>query len=93
MKKKAWEDATGEHLDISSPRLTVLGLRPGPQQAATPPETARHKATEPAWRLLHAVTLLQIYKARTRVHVAHHADHGPHDANTPGWVPRIAGSI
>jgi len=87
---KAWEDATGEHLDISSARLTVLGLRPEPQQAATPPEKARHKATEPAWRLLHAVTLLQIYKARTRVHMAHHADHGPHDAKraTPKHILR-----
>ena len=82
--------ASGEHLDISSPRLTVLGLRPEPQQAATPPEKARHKTTEPAWRLLHAVTLLQIYKARTRVHMAHHADHGPHDAKraTPKHILR-----
>ena len=87
---KAWEDATGEHLDVSSPRLTVLGLRPKPQQAATPPEKARHEATEPAWRLLHAVTLLQIYKARTRVHMAHHAEHGPHDAKraTPKHILR-----
>ena len=68
----------------------VLGLRPEPQQTATPPEKARHKATEPAWRLLHAVTLLQIYKARTRVHMAHHAEHGPHDAKraTPKHIVR-----
>ena len=87
---KAWEDATGEHLDVSSPRITVLGLRPEPQQTATPPEKARHKATEPAWRLLHAVTLLQIYKARTRVHMAYHAEHGPHDAKraTPEHIVR-----
>ena len=77
---KAWEDATGEHLDVSCPRLTVVGLRPKPQQTATPPEKARHEATEPAWRLLHAATLLQIYEARTRVHMAHHAEHHPHDA-------------
>ena len=51
-----------------------------PQQTATPPEKARHEATEPAWRLLHAATLLQIYEARTRVHMAHHAEHHPHDA-------------
>ena len=55
-----WEDATGESLDVSSPRLTVLGLRPTPPQTATPPDKARHKATEPAWRLLHAVALLHI---------------------------------
>jgi len=87
---KAWQDATGEHLDVSSPRLTVLGLRPEPQQTATPPEKARHKATEPAWRLLHAVTLLQSEKARTRVHMAHHAEHGPHDAKraTPKHIVR-----
>ena len=51
---KAWEDATGVHLDMSCPRLTVLGLHPRPQQTAMPPEKARHKATEPAWRLPHA---------------------------------------
>ena len=87
---KAWEDATGQHLDVSCPRLTVLGLRPRPQQTATPAEKARHEATEPAWRLLHAVTLLQIYKARTRVHMAHHAEHGPHDAKraTPRHILR-----
>ena len=28
----AWEDATGERLDVSHPRLTVLGLRPAPPQ-------------------------------------------------------------
>ena len=87
---KAWEDATGEHLDVSCPRLTVLGLRPKPQQTATPPEKARHEATEPAWRLLHAATLLQLHKARTRVHLAHHAEHGPHDAKhaTPKHILR-----
>ena len=75
---------------MSCPRLTVLGLRPRPQQTATPAEKARHEATEPAWRLLHAVTLLQIYKARTRVHMAHHAEHGPHDAKraTPKHILR-----
>ena len=45
---KAWENATGEHLDVTRPHLTVLGLRPAPPQAATPPDRARHKATEPA---------------------------------------------
>jgi hypothetical protein len=87
---RAWEEATGEHLDVSHPRLTVLGLRPTPPQTATPPDRARHKATEPAWRLLHAVTLLHIYQARNRVHMAHHAKHGPHDAKraTPKHILR-----
>ena len=87
---RAWEDATGEHLDVTRPRLTVLGLRPTPPQAATPPDRARHKATEPAWRLLHAVTLLHIYQARNRVHMAHHAKNGPHDAKraTPRHILR-----
>jgi hypothetical protein len=58
-----WEDATGESLDVSSPRLTVLGLRPTPPQTDPPPDKALHKATEPAWRLLHAVALFHIYKA------------------------------
>ena len=86
----AWEDATGERLDVSHPRLTVLGLRPAPPQTATHPDRARHKATEPAWRLLHAVALLHIYKARNRVHMAHHAKHGPHDARraTPKHILR-----
>ena len=86
----AWEDATGESLDVSHPRLTVLGLRPAPPQTATPPDRARHRATEPAWRLLHAVALLYIYKARDRVHMAHHAKHGPHDARraTPKHILR-----
>ena len=87
---KAWESATGEHLDVTRPHLTVLGLRPAPPQAATPPDKARHKATEPAWRLLHAVTLLHIYQARNRVHMAHHAKNGPHDAKraTPRHILR-----
>jgi hypothetical protein len=87
---KAWEDATGERLDAAHPRLTVLGLRPAPPQTATPPDKARHKATEPAWRLLHAVTLLLLYQARNRVHMAHHAKHGPHDAKraTPRHILR-----
>jgi hypothetical protein len=33
---RAWEEATGESLDVSHPRLTVLGLRPTPPQTATP---------------------------------------------------------
>jgi len=87
---RAWEDATGESLDVSHPRLTVLGLRPTPPQTATPPDKARHRATEPAWRLLHAVTLLHLYQARNRVHMAHHAKHGPHDAKraTPKHILR-----
>ena len=87
---RAWEEATGEHLDPSHPRLTVLGLRPAPPQTATPQDKARHRATEPAWRLLHAVALLHIYQARTRVHMAYHAKHGPHDAKraTPRHILR-----
>ena len=42
---KVWQDATGEHLDVSSPRLTVLGLRaPSPSRRPRPPK--RH-ATKP----------------------------------------------
>ena len=42
---KAWEDATGQHLDVSCPRLTVLGLRPRPQQ--TRPRPPKRHATRP----------------------------------------------
>ena len=59
------------------------GLRPVPPQTVTPPDKARHKATEPAWRLLHAVALLHIYKARNRVHMAHHAKHGRTTPSAP----------
>ena len=79
---KAWEDATGVHLDMSCPRLTVLGLHPRPQQTAMPPEKARHKATEPAWRLPHAVTLLHNSRSTKRApKCIWHIDmvHHPHD--------------
>jgi hypothetical protein len=38
--------------------------------------TAAWKAREPAWRLLHSVTLLQLYRARCRSHAAYHAKEG-----------------
>ena len=65
----AWEAATGEALDVSDPLLTVMGVRP----AATGPGREKLEALEPAWRLLHSVTLRQIHGARNRVHAAHHA--------------------
>lgn len=70
------------HLDMSCPRLTVLGLHPRPQQTAMPPEKARHKATEPAWRLPHAVTLLHNSRSTKRApKCIWHIDmvHHPHD--------------
>ena len=77
---KAWEAATGEPLDTATPRLTVMGLRPEPGPSPSKQARDRHAASEPAWRLLHAVTMLQIHQARTRVHMAHHAQGGPHEA-------------
>ena len=65
------------------PLLTVAGLRLAP---ATLAGEARKRlaALEPAWRLLHgctrdSVTLLQLHRARTRLHMAYHA-HPRHDA-------------
>jgi len=61
-------------------------LRPEPGPSAPKQARDRHAASEPAWRLLHAVTLRQFHQARTRVHMAHHAQGGPHEAKraTPG---------
>ena len=53
-----WEAATTKPLDVANPTLTVLGLRPQPRAGALGRDRARYYAREPAWRLLHAVTLL-----------------------------------
>ena len=47
---------------MSDPLLTVMGVRP----AATGPGKEKLEALEPAWRLLHSVTLRQIHGARNR---------------------------
>ena len=84
----------------TTPRLTVMGLRPEPGPSAPKQARVRHAASEPAWRLLHAVTLLQLHQARTRVHMAHHAQGGPHEAKraTPRHIlravrQRVAGQV
>ena len=71
-----WLEATGNALDAGSPLLTVTGLRlpaPGGLSAGA---RARFEALEPAWRLveLHSVTLLKLHQARTRAHMAYHAE-------------------
>ena len=69
-----WLEATGERLDTGSPLLTVAGLRlptPGGLPAGA---RARFDALEPAWRLLHSVALLKSHQARTRAHMAYHAE-------------------
>ena len=50
-------------MDINSPLLTIMGLRARPADLTG---AAREKwdALEPAWRLTHAVTLLQIHQKR-----------------------------
>ena len=65
-----WESATAEPLDVNDPTLTVLGLRPQPPGGALGRDRAKYYAREPAWRLLHAVTLLKLHQARTRAHMA-----------------------
>jgi hypothetical protein len=65
-------------------------LRPEPGPSAPKQARDRHAASEPAWRLLHAITLRQFHQARTRVHMAHHAQGGPHEAKraTPRHILR-----
>ena len=53
-------------------------------------------AREPAWRLLHAVTLLKLHQARTRAHMAYHDPKGPREprqakpqAHSPGHTPEV----
>ena len=55
------------------------GLRPKPPHAASSQARARYDAREPAWRLLHAVTLLKLHQARTRAHMAYHDPSGPRE--------------
>ena len=62
---KEWLHVTGEALDVSNPLVTVMGMRGLPQE-----ETEKREA---AWRLLHGVVLLQLHRARNRVHTALHA--------------------
>ena len=40
----------------------------------------KKKAREPAWRLLHGITLLQLHRARNRVHAAYHDPKGSREA-------------
>ena len=74
-----WESATTEPLDVNDPTLTVLDLRPQPPDGALGRGKAKYYAREPAWRLLHAVTLLKLHQARTRAHMAYHNPKGPRE--------------
>ena len=61
---------------------SVAGLRTCPDGVSG--ETRREwEACEPAWRLLHAVTLQEIYRARCRTHAAFHAS-PRHDPKATG---------
>ena len=66
-----WLETTGNTIDPRDPLTTVAGLRTRP--ALTTEALARWRNLEPAWRLLHSVTLLQLHRARCRVHAAVHA--------------------
>ena len=65
-----WLRTTGEELDVSNPLVTVMGVRGLPRAEA--------ETREAAWRLLHSVALLQIHRARGRIHSARHAT-TPHE--------------
>ena len=77
---RTWEATTSEPLDVSSPVLTVLGLRPKPAPGAPTQARERFEAREPAWRLLHSVTLLKLHQARNRIHMAYHDPKGSREA-------------
>jgi len=79
----AWRQATGEHLDISDPLLTIMGLR-GCPNGLTGEAKGKWTDLETPWRLLHSIVLLQIHKARCQVHQAFHA--------TPRREPSRAGT-
>ena len=68
----------------------VAGLRTCPP-GVTGEAKAEWEASEPAWRLLHAVTLHEIYRARCRTHAAYHASPqtSPKAASTRHVVRRI----
>ena len=63
-----------EKTQMSTADLTaaVAGLRTCPP-GVTGEAKAEWEASETAWRLLHAVTLHEIYRARCRTHAAYHA--------------------
>ena len=69
-----WLEATGNVLDVSSPLLTVTGLRLPAPGSLSAEARARFDALEPAWRLVHSVALLKLHQARTRAHMAYHAE-------------------
>ena len=66
------------------------GLRTCPP-GVTGEAKAEWEAGEPAWRLLHAVTLHEIYRARCRTHAAYHASPqtSPKATSTKHVVRRI----
>ena len=60
----------------------VYSPRPPPEaRPGSPhPSPREFEAREPAWRLLHAVTLLKLHQARNRVHMAYHDPKGSREA-------------
>ena len=60
----------------------VYSPRPPPEaRPGSPhPSPREFEAREPAWRLLHAVTLLKLHQARNRVHMAYHGPKGSREA-------------
>ena len=67
-----WNDKMGDQVSASDVTATVAGLRTCPD-GVTGKTKEEWQRREPAWRLLHAVTLLEIYRARCRTHEAYHA--------------------
>ena len=67
-----WNEKTGDQVSTADLTAAVAGLRTCPP-GVTGEAKAEWEAGEPAWRLLHAVTLHEIYRARCRTHAAYHA--------------------
>ena len=85
-----WNEKTGDHVSTADLTAAVAGLRTCPP-GVTGEAKAEWEAGEPAWRLLHAVTLHEIYRARCRTHAAYHASPqtSPKATSTKHVVRRI----
>ena len=85
-----WNEKTGDQVRTADLTAAVAGLRTCPP-GVTGEAKAEWEAGEPAWRLLHAVTLHEIYRARCRTHAAYHASPqtSPKATSTKHVVRRI----
>ena len=67
-----WNEKAGDQVSAADVTVAVAGLRTCPDGVSGEAKSEWERR-EPAWRLLHAVTLHEIYRARCRTHEAYHA--------------------